>query len=35
MICNRNLLFSTMVSIVFHSCCLACSVIGSVIILLM
>jgi hypothetical protein len=33
MICNGNPSFSAMVSIVFHSCCLACSVIGSVIIL--
>ena len=31
--CDGNLLFLAIVSMVFHSCCLACSVIGSVIIL--
>jgi hypothetical protein len=34
-ICNGNPLFLGMVSIMFHSCCFACSVIGSVIILFM
>jgi len=32
-ICDGNLLFLAIVSMVFHSCCLACSVIGSVLIL--
>ena len=35
MICNGNSLFWTSASMIFHSCCLACCVIGGVSIMFM